>query len=103
MAEWSFGATDDYVEMWIGPNSASLTGAYAGASSTITGDDVSDHVAYDSARQFLSLTKVVVLGGTTTVYMSAHSWRGLSTTAAIAAGAVFGVPNVTGITAVRIA
>ncbi len=87
-------STPTAFEAWIGPNSASITGAYAAAftaAGTLAGGNIDP---------YLVIVKTVVLAVSTTVYLNAQQSAG---TGAIKAASSLGNPNVSGITAVRIA
>ena len=78
------------MDCWLGPNSASAIGAYAGSSNSIAvgGDQVP-----------MEVTKVVTLGSTTTVYLVTESNQAGTVENA---SARVTAPNVSGITAVKI-
>jgi len=80
-----------YVSIWLGPNSASTTGAYTGTVYKTFGGD--EGACYCSTIQ--------TFGTTTTVYMNGYA----GTTATVYATDVqgVGVPNVSGIIAIKIA
>lgn len=90
------GTGNSYAEFYIGPNSASLTAAYASQSTSSPGSTLGD------TRISLCLAKEVVLAAPTTVYFGAAS-NGAAVDQIIAASAVNGIPNASGITAIRVA
>ena len=87
----SLGATD----IWIGPNSASTTGAYGA-----TGSEVTGHTGVNTDLA-LSLTQIVVLASPATVYLNAASATALANV--LAASPEESLGNVSGMTAVKIA
>lgn len=78
--------------IWIGPNSASTTGAYKGDARFLS--------AAGGADADLQLVKSVTLATTTTVYLNVGGSVGAGSTA-LATSVSLSLPNVTGITAVR--
>ena len=82
------------VDLWIGPNSASVAGAYAGVSVTTGANTVSPACAV--------IIKVVTVGASTPIYLNGESAYGYGS-AALYQSEQYGVPNVTGITAVQLA
>ena len=89
-------AGQNFVDLWLGPTSASITNAYADSSSCLAEAGNSAY-AYESE---VVVTKVVVLGATTTVYLTCET----STTGAIVGRgyADSSLGNISGITAVKI-
>jgi hypothetical protein len=83
------------LEMWLGPTSASVTGAYGGAS-FYSGVTTTQSTYYNG-----SIRKMVVLGSTTTIYLTGYSQS--VTSIFKAATLQQHIPNATGITAVKIA
>lgn len=93
----SQASTAQILDLSIGPNSASTTGAYAGAN---TAPGVA---AGESQNLSLSVIKVEVLTATTTVYLNAYASVVGTTIISSDANTTPTVPNMTGITAVKIA
>ena len=89
-------ASTNYIDLFIGPTSASSVGAYADC--TMVFGNVTGGNGYPT----LMLTKVVVLSVTTTVYLEMQG--SVAVTGGIGfSGANFSASNITGITAVKIA
>ena len=85
------------VDLWIGPNSASVTGAYASTTETV-GD-----IAGGLADASVSIVKVVTLASPTTVYFSGLASVGSSAVVVYHQSLFESIGNVSGITAVQIA
>jgi hypothetical protein len=83
------------IDIWLGPTSASTTNAYAGTT-------VGDSGALTNNETEGSVTKVITLGSTTTVYLTGYS-AGQNSTANAKCFSQSTVPNASGITAVKIA
>ena len=97
MADYNNGGTlTENVELFIGPNSASVTGAYGGAEASAEGS-----VQGSDSRRSLSFTKKVTLAAPTTVYLNSSAIG--TTSSFLAVSAALSIPNVTGLLALRIA
>ena len=81
-------------DAWIGPTSASVTGAYASASAVL--NDTGSTLFWAE----MSFSSVLVLTATTTVYLNAFA---AGTAEVYALSKQLSIPNSTGITAVKIA
>lgn len=89
----SAGTGSNTLDVWIGPNSASPSGAYAGSMSSV---DENTSLIYNAV-----IIKSVTLGSTTTVYLNGYS--GQNGGEVWASTAEEGIGNITGITAMRTA
>ncbi len=86
--------------IWIGPTSASASGGYTGANTVLQGTTPANAISWCN----LVATQVVVLTATTTVYLVAEmTGTGVAYATTSANINSTTVPNVTGITAVKIA
>lgn len=80
------------IDVWIGPNSASVTGAYVAGSAGL------GTFLYAWAST-ITLSKVVTLASTTTVYLCAAFESGSAASAIAYESLVGNIPNVSGISA----
>ncbi len=89
-------------ELWLGPTTGSVTGAYCGAMDTI---DESGVVGVGPGRSLYIPSFKIVLAVTPTVYLSSrlNANVGAGHVYAEAATLVSSIPNITGFTATRIA
>jgi len=88
-----YGAASVTADLWLGPNSASGTGAYTSGSTSVISTDTSREVTLMTVQTFAS---------TTTVYFSTQGGAGY-TIAASSSTYGYASGTTTGITAVRLA